>query len=246
MFWLSLSVICIAYYSLVEHMAEGQQLTGVWLLLFALFLGVFLYQQYRAQYPRQKKGSLRIRTFCATTLALALIMAGVVLVRIVTGMLSAPKPGLDYIVVMSQQDMPGETGTELETRLDEAIEYLKNNPNTRVIVSGGWNVERGASHAHTMYQYLQRQGIETGRILWEIRSETTEQNLEYAAAITGDINSSVGIVASDYNMYRTMRIARSTGLHHTTAVPASTTPWLYPHRLVVELLYVVRDKFLGI
>ena len=97
-----------------------------------------------------------------------------------------------------------------------------------------------------MYAYLLEHDIAGARILWEIRSETTKENLDLARAMAGGERQPVGIVSSDYSMYRTLRIARNRGYIQAEPIPTPTTPWLYPHRIVQEILQVLYDKFFGI
>ena len=100
--------------------------------------------------------------------------------------------------------------------------------------------------AHTMYQYLQRCGIGSGRILWETHSRNTTENLRYSISICGGPYGSLGVVSSDYFSYRAVRIARNLGMQNVRGAAVTTASWLWPHRIVLEILCVLRDKFLGI
>lgn len=246
MLWIILSIVCAAYFAAVRYVAQAQQLTGIWLVLAVLFLLLFCYRWYRKKHSERIKGYLRLRTFCITTAVLLLFMVGVVAGRILADIWSSPQEGLPHILLLNQSDIAAETGEEWETRLDEAVRYLKANESTRVIVSGGWDTARGASEAHAMYAYLLEHDISGNRILWEIRSETTKENLDLARSMAGGERQAVGIVSSDYSMYRTLRIARNRGYLQAEPIPTPTTPWLYPHRIVQEILQVLYDKFFGI
>ena len=246
MLWIILSVVCAAYYAAVRYVAQAQQLTGIWLILAVLFLLLFFFHWYRKKHPETRREHLRLRVFCITTAVLAVLMVGVVAGRILADMWSSPQGGLSHILLLNQNDIAAETEEEWEARLDEAIRYLKANEATRVIVSGGWDTTRGASEAHEIYGYLMEHDIAGGRILWEIRSKTTKENLDLAKAMAGGDRQSVGIVSSDYSMYRTLRIARNQGYIQAEPIPTPTTPWLYPHRIVQEILQVLYDKFFGI
>lgn len=246
MLWIILSVVCAAYFAAVRYGAQNERLTGVWLALAVLFLLLFFGRFYRKRHPDQRKRHLKIRTFCITTAALVAVMTGVVVGRILADMWASPMPGLPYIVLLDQSDIAAETEAEWEARLDRAVRYLQTNEGTRVIVSGGWDTVRGASEAHMMHVYLLENGISSSRIYWEIRSQTTKQNLELARSMAEGDRQAVGIVVSDYSMYRTLRIARNQGYVQAEPIPTPTTPWLYPHRVIQEILQVLYDKFFGI
>ena len=56
---------------------------------------------------------------------------------IIFPMLGKPHKDLDYLVVLGAQ-VKGETvSNSLRLRLDEALDYLEENPRTRVVVTGG-------------------------------------------------------------------------------------------------------------
>ena len=246
MLWIILSIVCAAYFAVVRYVALGQQLTGIWLILSVLFLLMFCYRCYRKKHPEKIKGYLRVRTFFITTAVLLVLMVGVVAGRILTDMWSSPPDELPHILLLNQSDIAAETEEEWQARLDEAIRYLKANESTRVIVSGGWDASRGATETYAMYVYLLENDIAGSRVLWEIRSETTKENLDLARAMAGGERQAVGIVSSDYSMYRTLRIARNRGYIQAEPIPTPTIPWLYPHRVVQEILQVLYDKFFGI
>lgn len=246
MLWIVLSIACTAYYFAVRYGAQDERLTGIWLILAVFFLLLFFCRYYRKRHPNKGKRHLRIRTFCITTGILLLLMTGVVAGRILTSMWSSAVPGLSYIVLLNQNDIAAESEAEWEARLDQAVRYLQANESTQVIVSGGWDNNRGASEAHIMYAYLLESGIAGTRVFWEIRSETTKQNLDLVRAMANGSHQPVGIVVSDYSAYRTLRIARNQGYFQAEAIPAPTTPWLYPHRIVQEILQVFYDKFFEI
>jgi len=246
MLWIIISIVCGIYYILVRYVAQSQQLTGIWLVLAVLFFVLFLWRWQVRHAQRGKPLPLRIRTFVITTAALLLLMTGVVAGRILADIWSSPPPDLPYIILLNQNDIAAETEGEWEERLDTALRYLQANTSARVVVSGGWDTARGSSQAHMMYVYLLENGIAGNRIYWEIRSETTKENLELARALVEGDRQSVGIVASDYSMYRTLRIARNQGYMQAEPLPSATTPWLYPHRFVQEILQVLYDKFFGI
>lgn len=246
MLWIVLSIVCAVYYAAVRYVAQSQQLTGIWLILAVLFLLSFLWNRYRKYHPPEKKTALWVRTACWTSLALALLMTGVVAGRILLDMWSSPPEDLAFIILLNQNDMAGESDQEWEARMDEAIQYLYDNEQAKVIVSGGWDKARGYSEAHAMYAYLLEYGVEGNRVFWEIRSEGTKENLDYARSLCNGQKYAVGIVSSDYSMYRTLRIARNQGYAQAEPIPTPTTPWLYPHRIAQEILQVLYDKFFGI
>lgn len=87
---------------------------------------------------------------------------------------------LDYVIVLGAQVHADKPSVVLKYRLDEAILYLNENPETVCIVAGGQGKNEPYSEAYGMAQYLMQNGIDKERILLEDQSKTTEENLRYS------------------------------------------------------------------
>ena len=74
----------------------------------------------------------------------------------------------------------GEPSYALRYRLDSAVHYLKQNPSTRCVVSGGQGANEPCSEAACMHAFLTQQGIAFSRILDESTSTTTVENLRFS------------------------------------------------------------------
>ena len=68
----------------------------------------------------------------------------------------------------------------LQYRLDTAIGFLKDNPETICIVSGGLGYNEPMTEAEGMARYLEQNGIAAERIQLEDQSKTTQQNMEFS------------------------------------------------------------------
>lgn len=87
---------------------------------------------------------------------------------------------LDYVIVLGAQVHADKPSVVLKYRLDEAILYLNENPETVCIVAGGQGKNEPYSEAYGMAQYLMQNGIDKERILLEDQSKTTEENLRFS------------------------------------------------------------------
>ena len=99
----------------------------------------------------------------------ALVCAGAVTFCAVEGMIlseygASAAPGADYCIVLGAQWKPSGPSAVLQKRLDKAVEYLKANPDTKVIVSGGKGANEPMAEAQGMYGYLVQAGIEEEQI----------------------------------------------------------------------------------
>lgn len=101
--------------------------------------------------------------------------------------------------------MPGE-GNEaeqsLKDRLDTAKEYLRANPETIAILSGGQGKLEEISEAECMCRYLVNAGISKERLLMEAKSTTTRQNLRFSRKYMDYQHDEVGIITNNFHVYR--------------------------------------------
>ena len=147
--------------------------------------------------------------------------------------------GLDYIIVLGAQVRESGPSAALKYRLDEAVEYLEDNPKTICIVSGGQGANEPYSEAEGMEQYLKKQGIDASRILLEDKSLNTEQNMEYSKALIKD-GASVGIITNDFHLFRAKQIARKYGLDNVCGIAAKSTPVYLPNNMLREFLAEIK------
>lgn len=81
------------------------------------------------------------------------------------------------MVILGCQVKPWGPSILLQDRLDKALEYLEENPDLIVVVSGGQGADEPVSEAQAMEEYLVEHGVPEGQIVLEDQSYNTMQNL---------------------------------------------------------------------
>ena len=71
----------------------------------------------------------------------------------------------------------------LKNRLDVAVSYAIDNPDTTIIVSGGRGKGENTTEAFAMYNYLVSKGIDGSRIIQEDKSTDTSEEHEVFSTI---------------------------------------------------------------
>ena len=154
---------------------------------------------------------LRSRLFLLGVLLLGVIS----FVWIETLVLQAARPdsvvNAKYAVVLGaglRGDQPSQT---LKNRLDKGVEYLRENPEAKIVAAGGVGAAATLSEAEVMKRYLTAQGIAETRVLLEDKSRTTDENLKFTKALIiareGIPAHSIAVITSDYHLYRAKQIA---------------------------------------
>ncbi len=178
------------------------------------------------------------------------IILGVVIFIIVEGLIlsyfhAKGKEGLDYLIVLGAQLKPSGPSFVLKKRLDTAYDYLCENPDTIVIVSGGQGSNEPMSEAEGMYRYLVEKGIDPGRIIKEDRSTDTNQNIKYSMELFDYENASVGIVTNNFHVFRGVHLAKAAGCKEVYGLAAPAYSMHLPNNMLREFLGIVVDFLEG-
>lgn len=105
----------------------------------------------------------------------------------------------------------------LRDRLLAATVYLKANPASNCVVSGGQGADETQTEASVMRAFLVAQGIAPERIREEDRSVNTAENLRFSCAIIEQEGWSrrTAIATQEFHQFRTQLFARRAGLKPT-------------------------------
>lgn len=179
-----------------------------------------------------------------------LLTAGVIILITFVGLIagkfaSKGEQGLDYIIVLGAQVRENGPSTILRYRLDEAIDYLNENPNTICIVSGGQGVNEPFSEAEGMAKYLAQNGIEKERILLESKSTNTVENIRNSKGLMDESYNGVGIVTNNFHVFRAVQIAKMQGLENVSGIAAYSHAFYLPNNVLRECCGILKDWLLN-
>lgn len=155
---------------------------------------------------------------------------------------SAAHPGeqtaCDYIVVLGAGVRGTVPSLTLRERIKATYDYLSANPDTIAILSGGQGPDEDITEAACMYRELTKMGIDGSRLLLEENSTSTIENLMFsldvAESATGTRPTEIGIVSSEYHIFRAKQFAKGLGLE-PMGIPARTS-WF-----ALRLNYYLRE-----
>lgn len=175
---------------------------------------------------------------------------GVLLFAVVEGLILSrfneqASPGADYLIVLGAQWKQNGPSYVLQKRLDAAVTYLEDNPETIVIVSGGQGSNEPISEAEGMRGYLVQAGIAQERILMEDQSTNTYQNLILSGQLLDKENDKVVLVTNNFHVFRAVQIAEKQGYMHIEGQTAPSFPAMIPNNLLREFLGVMKDFLTG-
>jgi len=230
-----LALLSIGYGAMVKAVGSGTGFFFIWFCIGAIFVffAVAVHFSLWSKLPKAVKG-----VFLAV-LAIGLCFFVVVEAMIISHLHERGEESLDYIIVLGAQVTESGPSPILSFRLDAAIDYLNENPNTICIVSGGQGANEPFEEAVVMAIYLEMNGIDSDRIIEEPKSKTTEENIQNSLALMEE-DSSVGIVTNNFHVFRALQIAKDAGIENPSGIAAYSPAAFLPNNLFREFLGEVK------
>jgi uncharacterized SAM-binding protein YcdF (DUF218 family) len=224
---LVLGMLCLLYYGIITVYAGlGTAFAWFWLCagLGLIILGLII--NYMTKHEIRLPNLLKFLIIAASSVGLCLFL--IIEGTIIYYSAKKAEPGADYMIVLGAQ-VRGTTITKsLKKRLDTAAEYLKDNPETVTIVSGGQGTGEDITEAEAMLRYLISKGIEPARIMKEDRSTNTNENILFSRKLMKDSSSSVIIVTNGFHIFRSLSIAKKQGMSDIQGLAAPSDRILTP------------------
>ena len=179
-----------------------------------------------------------------------LVIAGVLWLLVtqllvVSAFFSKPSKGLDYILVLGSQVTESGPAPITKLRLDTAYDYLSENGDTRVIVSGGMAGSESKSEGEVMKDYLVGRGIAPDRILTEEESRNTTENIRLSSNYFDKEEDTIGIVTNNFHLFRAKAIAKKQGLKNVSGIAAPCPPYYLPNNMFRESFGITKDFLFG-
>lgn len=224
-------------------------LYGVGVILLLIFWDAFPDMMFPG-YPKEQFLWWRVTRGILAVLLAAMVAAGGVLSAMMfrAGRLNPPPEGeTATVVVLGCLVRESGPSLMLRYRLDAALQYLQENPEAPVVVSGGQGEKEPVSEAAAMAEYLITNGIDADRIYREDVSTNTWQNISFSGGIIRreGLPETLVIVTDTYHQMRAAIFAGRQGFD-TVYACSGKCPWgLLPCYGVREMLAIAQAVILG-
>ena len=238
-----LGVLFIVYFLTIKIVAvHGTNFYFIWLIMGVALIGWAICMKKEILIPHIpvwiRRGFLILFVMGC---ALFVVVEGM----IVSGFGAAGKDNLDYIIVLGAQMKAHGPSRVLKMRLDKACDYLAENPDTIVIVSGAQGNDEHVSEAQGMYDYLVGRGIAPQRIIKEEASRNTYENILFSGQLFDMEEAEVGIVTSNFHVFRALRLARAAGYQNVCGRAARSHFGVLPNNMLREFFGILKDFVVG-
>ena len=158
-----------------------------------------------------------------------------------------PADGADVMIILGAQVRGRVPSRSLFRRICAGAAYLKENPGTRVIVSGGKGTGEDISEALCMRLRLEDMGIDPQRILMEEHSTDTYENIKNSLALCAE-DASIVIVTCGYHIFRAQALAKKQlkekGVRcpEVSCLPVKSSPVMWVNYYTREFFAVLKYK----
>ena len=157
---------------------------------------------------------------------------------IIHASLGSADTGVDYLLVLGAKVRMDGPSLSLQNRIDGAYDYLIAHPDTVAILSGGRGDGEPVTEAACMYDRLVTRGINPDRLWKEEKATSTWENLKFTLDLveekTGTRPAKLGVVSSEYHLFRACLFAREHGVEFV-GIPAETT------KISLKINYFLRE-----
>ncbi|WP_235848472.1 YdcF family protein [Litchfieldia alkalitelluris] len=145
----------------------------------------------------------------------------------------------DYMIILGARVKGTTPSLSLQYRIDAAEKYLKNNPKTIAVASGGQGNGEDISEAESIKRELVKSGINESRILIEDQSTSTNENIMFSKdLLTVGMKTGV-VVTNDYHLFRAKLIGSDYDLE-LVGIPAKTPKIAIPKSYIREYLALTK------
>lgn len=238
--WGVLAIVLIAYGMIVKALDTGTNFYLIWIcggVLCLCFSVCVYFSCWKKLPPILRKGILGV-------VCLGIISFLGIEVCVYHGFYQEGEENLDYIIVLGAQVHANRPSTVLKYRLDRAIEYLEENPDTICILSGGQGANEPFPEAEGMADYMTRMGIPEERLILEKESTSTAENISNSMKFM-EKEASVGIVTNNFHVFRGVQTAKREGLTNVCGIAAKATKKYLPNNMIREYFAIVKFYVFG-
>ncbi|MDD5833153.1 MAG: YdcF family protein [Clostridiales bacterium] len=255
--------LCIAYFTvIIGYGGINTSFCLIWPFFAAVFtaMGIMLRRSLRRRYEMPKL----LPAFIYTSFGLFLGLFVLIMNLVMASSAASEDTGTDYCIVLGARVYSDGVSKTLVYRLDKAYEVFYQDPEATLVLAGGQDKGDAVPEAFAMYNYLSMKGVPQSKMLMEARATSTSDIVMGAVRIirkdtelrripkgpgdsvwSSDYEPSVGIITSDYHMFRARTMAVAGGLKDVRSIPARSDSILYIHNCVRESAAIIKDLFMG-
>lgn len=149
-----------------------------------------------------------IYSYISLIIIYVIMLINLYTMTLVLNLIHFSKPNVDYLVVLGA-GLDGEKVTPLlASRVDKAVSLYRDNPNIKLIMTGGQGDDELVSEARAMAEYAMSLGVPKKAIILEDKAVNTEENILFSYALMSGKEAKFAVVTNAYHVFRALLIAK--------------------------------------
>ena len=231
-----LAAVCVLLGTLMLFVFTAVRFTGFlfWCAAAALVLFALL-----TRWKEERRWALWLRRIFLGLLAAGFAFFAVLECWVVSWARTDNETPVTAVIVLGAGVNGTEPSLSLLTRLEAALDYVRDKPDIPVIVSGAQGRGEAVSEARCMADWLTAHGVPASQIILEEQAATTRENFRYSIEILADRGmdtaANIAVVSSDYHLCRASLYMVNNMVPVAAHMPAQYWP--------LTLNYYVREAF---
>ena len=223
--------------------------THIWsaLGLYCIFCGIW---RIKKGQPFIKTWSKKIKIAVFSLIGAAAIISVVNLCFILNPVLASEQDEVDYVILLGGGiSKDGKLPKSVIDRGEKAAEYLNQHKNAVCVVTGGTLNFLPVAEAPELKRLLEKNGVDSSRILVEDQALDTIQNFQYSCKMLAEyeglsqqeiLDSRIAVVTSYFHLRRAERLASRMGFTCIKGVGSKTAPLNILHNYVREICSYIK------
>lgn len=235
-----LGIACIIYFLGLITFTVTVAFSMFWLLIGVIFIGIGILGL------NKSNENDKILKIIHSVITVCLVIFILIEIPIIYFGSKTYHDSCDYVIILGAGLNGKELSLALYQRMVTSIEYIHDNPQSKIIVSGGKGPGESISEAKAMKDFLVKHGIDESRIIMEDKSKSTYQNLYNTKKIlefaqNRDINDlNLCVVSSNFHIARVKMLGKRLGMN-INGIPSPVHVFLIPNFYVRESLAMVKS-----
>ena len=140
------------------------------------------------------------------------------------GLFHRAKPGNPFVLVLGTSLNGTKPSRLLEGRLLAAEEYLRDNPQAQLVLSGGKTRTEQIPESKAMLQWMEDRGIPASKVAIEAQSKTTYQNFVLSLPVLKQLgfteDTELAVATDLFHFLRCVWLAKKAGYRHLSLIPS--------------------------
>ena len=203
-------------------------------------IAVFLLLQLLGR--RAKRTAKTLRLIFSVVIGLGMLTAATTGFYIAADAGGSIEEPCDYLIVLGCAVNTDKPSQMLGYRIDATYAYLRKNPNTQCIVSGGLGQGDSVTEAQCIFNELTARGIPADRIWLEEQATSTLETFTNVKALlqekTGGIPENIAVLSSEFHLYRAEMMGEDLGMPVKTVAAKTERIGLLGNYFIREILAV--------